>query len=263
MRSAAHRLDAYLLVLGAASLLAWSVLALDGRVLTLPAFCSGRVVLLAPLSVSFNLALMLNPPAKLACGWAVMVAAMMSPLLIAPLRHVHDRSFSTRRVRAMLLFTAGYAAVWMAAGVGFEPMALAIRSVVPAPPVGVALAAAIAMLWQVTPAKQWCLNRCHRRPHLAAFGAAADRDVFVFGLISGASCVGACWALMLAPLLVGHGHLLAMIAVTIFVAAERLERPAPLAWSWRGPGKAVRIMAAQARLRLALVRPTLAPPPAG
>src|SRR5882762_1479597 len=93
MRGAAHRLDAYLILLGATSLLAWSVLALEGSVLTLPAFCSGRALSLAPLSVSFNLALMLNPPAKLACSWAVMVAAMMSPLLFVPLRHVHDRSF--------------------------------------------------------------------------------------------------------------------------------------------------------------------------
>jgi hypothetical protein len=37
----------------------------------------------------------------------------------------------------------------------------------------------------------------------------------------------------------------------LFIAAERLEGPAPLAWRWRGLGKAVRIATAQAQMRLA------------
>jgi predicted metal-binding membrane protein len=251
MGSAARRLEAWLVVPGSTSLVAWSALALDGSDLTLPAFCSAGTLWAAPLSVSFDLAFVLNAPATLASGWALMVAAMMSPLVIAPLRHVRDRSFARRRARAMLLFVAGYAAVWMAAGMGLQAMALAARWAVPAPLVCLGLAAATAMWWQVSPAKQWCLNRCHRRPQLAAFGAAADRDAFDFGLTNGASCVGSCWALMLLTLLVGRGHVLGMIAVTLFVFAERLESPAPPAWRWRGPGKALRITTAQARMQLA------------
>jgi predicted metal-binding membrane protein len=205
----------------------------------------------APLSVSFDQALMFNPPAKLASGWALMIVAMMLPLVIAPLRHVRDRSFARRRMRAMLIFVAGYLAVWMAAGIGLQAMALAARWAVPAPLLCLGVAAAVAMGWQVSPAKQWCLNRCHRRPHLAAFGAAADRDAFDFGLTNGASCVAACWALMLLTLVVERGHLLGMVAVTLFVLAERLENPAPLAWRWCGPGKALPIVMAQARMRLA------------
>jgi len=45
--------------------------------------------------------------------------------------------------------------------------------------------------------------------------------------------------------------LVVSIALSLFVFAERLESPAPLRWSWRGPGKALRIVAAQARIRLA------------
>jgi predicted metal-binding membrane protein len=250
MRDAARRFEAWFVALGSTSLLAWSVLVFGGSDLTLPAFCSAQT-LRAPLSVSFDLALVFNAPAKLAWGWALMLAAMMSPLLIAPLRHVRDRSFARRRARAMLLFVAGYAAAWMTAGVALQAIALAARWAMSAPLVCLGLVAAIAMGWQVSPAKQWCLNRCHRRPPLAAFGAAADRDAFDFGLTNAASCVGACWALMLLTLVVEHGHALAMIAVTLFVVAERLESPAPLAWRWRGPGKALRITTAQARLRLA------------
>jgi predicted metal-binding membrane protein len=200
--------------------------------------------------VSFDLALVLNSPVALASGWALMVAAMMSPLVIAPLRHVHERSFAQRRARAMLLFVAGYVSVWMVAGVLLQTMALVARWAVPAPLVYLSLAAATAMLWQISPAKQWCLNLCHRRPHLAAFGAGADRDAFDFGLRNGASCAGACWALMLVTLFVAQGHVLWMVAVTLFVFGERLESPAPLLWRWRGVGKALRIAMAQASMRL-------------
>jgi predicted metal-binding membrane protein len=243
-----HRLDGRLVVLGAISLAAWSVLALYGSDLALPAFCSTESLRAMPLSVSLDLALLLNSPAKLAAGWALMIAAMMSPLLITPLRHVQERSFAKRRARATLLFATGYIAVWMAAGLGLQAAALAVRWAEPAPLVGVGLATVVALLWQVSPAKQWCLNRCHRRPHLAAFGAAADRGALGYGLANGVSCVGACWALMLLPLFMVQAHLLAMAAVTLFIQAERLENPSPLAWRWRGPGRALRIIAAQARM---------------
>jgi predicted metal-binding membrane protein len=251
MGRVARRPDAWLVMLGATGLVAWSVLALDGRGFTLPAFCSAATLRGVPLSVSLDLALMFNSPAQLAAGWALMVAAMMSPLIVAPLQHVRDRSFARRRARSMLLFVAGYLAVWMIAGAALQAVALAARWAAPALAY-LGIAAAAAMAWQISPAKQWCLNRCHRQPHLSAFGAAADRDAFDFGLTNGASCVGACWALMLLMLFAGQGHVLAMIALTLFVFAERLESPAPLEWRWRGPGKALRIVAAQARMRLAL-----------
>jgi predicted metal-binding membrane protein len=252
MGRVARRPDAWLVMLGATSLVAWSVLALDGSGFTLPAFCSAGTLRGVPLSVSLDLALMFNSPAQLAAGWALMVAAMMSPLIVAPLQHVRDRSFARRRARSMLLFVAGYLAVWMIAGAALQAVALAARWAAPAPLAYLGVAAAAAMAWQISPAKQWCLNRCHRQPHLSAFGAAADRDAFDFGLTNGASCVGACWALMLLMLFAGQGHVLPMIALTLFVFAERLESPAPPQWRWRGPGKALRIVAAQARMRLAL-----------
>jgi predicted metal-binding membrane protein len=251
MGRVARRSEPWLVLLGSISLIAWSALALDGGDFMPPPFCSTVTAWPPPLSVSFDLALMLNSPAQLASGWALMIAAMMSPLLVAPLRHIRERSFARRRARAVLLFVAGYGLMWMIAGVALQALALAALWAEPAPLLRFGIAAAAAMAWQVSPAKQWCLNRCHRQPPLAAFGAAADRDAFDFGLTNGAACVGACWALMVLPLLAGHAHVLAMIAVTLFVFAERLEEPAPLQWRWRGAGKALRIIAAQARMRLA------------
>ena len=237
--------DSWLVV---TSLVAWALLALTWSDVTPAGFCSASLRM--PLSDSFNLAFVFNSPAQLASGWLLMLAAMMPPLIIAPLRHVHERSFAHRRTRAMLLFVVGYWAVWMIAGMGLQVVALAVQLAVSDTPMCLALSAVAATLWQVSPAKQWCLNRCHRRPQLAASGAPADRAALEFGLSHGAACVGACWALMLLPLFVGQGHVLAMVAVMLFAVAERLENAAPLAWRWRGPGKALRIIAAQARMHL-------------
>jgi predicted metal-binding membrane protein len=248
MARSALRRDPHPLALVTTSLVAWLLLAVAERGLMPPAFCSTGVLRLAPLTTSFKLALLLNGPATLASSWILMLAAMMLPLLGQPLRHVHDRMFANRRIRAMLLFIIGYFMVWLAAGAVLQPLALALRSSIPASILNTVLAVGVALLWQISPAKQWCLNRCHRRPQLAAFGAAADRDAIVFGLASGASCTGACWALMLLPLSITHGHLLAMVVITLFVLGERLERPTPPAWRWRFPLKALRILAAQAGL---------------
>jgi predicted metal-binding membrane protein len=250
MGRTAHWPDIWLVVLGSIILPAWWLLARDSGGSMASAFCSPATLWALPLSVQLDLALMLVSPAELASSSALMIAAMMLPLIIAPLRHLRDRSFARQRPRATILFGAGYGVVWMIAAVVLQLIAIAARWAAPAPLLCLGLAVAAAMLWQVSPTKQWCLNRCHRRPHLAAFGATADRDAFAFGLTNGASCAGSCWALMLLTLLIGHGQILLMIAVTLFVFAERLESPARPKWRWRGAGRAVRIAVAQARMRL-------------
>jgi predicted metal-binding membrane protein len=244
-----HRLT---LAVAAVTLGAWGVLAFGaagGR--PLMAICAGAGLWLRPDLASLRLALALTPPWTLAAGWALMVAAMMAPLTISPLRHVTERSFAVRRWRSGLLFVLGYGLAWMIAGVLLQALALGARLIAPHSWLPLAVAAAVAVVWQVSPAKQRSLNRCHRRPPLAAFGLAADRDAARFGLVNGAWCVGACWALMLLPLLLDGGHLIAMAAVALFLFAERLEPPAPLGWRWRFPGRALRIAVAQTRTALA------------
>jgi predicted metal-binding membrane protein len=188
--------------------------------------------------------------ASLAMGWALMLAAMMVPLLTAPVSHVRDRSFARRRGRAIALFAGGYAASWMAAGAMLLALAPAVRWVAPRSPTPLALAVFVALIWQLSPIKQRCLNRCHDQPELPAFGLAADLAAFRFGLTHGLWCVGSCWVLMLLPLLVSRGHLAAMAAVTFWILAERLDRAMPPRWRWHGPAKAARIAVAQARMRL-------------
>jgi len=240
---AARGPNAWLVPFAAVMLSAWMMLAFDGSVFSLPAFCSATSLGI-PLSVSFDLALVSNAIPQLALGWVLMVVAMMLPLAIAPLWHVRERSFASRRTRSMLLFVSGFVAVWMVVGIIVEIAAWFLRRAEPVPLAGVGLAIMVALVWQVSPAKQWCLNRCHQRPQLEAFGFAADIDAFRFGARNGAVCVGACWALMLLMLLRGQGQLPVMVAITLFGLAESLEDPAPLTWRWRGGAKALRIIAA-------------------
>jgi len=110
-----------------------------------------------------------------------------------------------------------------------------------------ATAIVVAFVWQLSPAKQRSLNRCHARPALSAFGSAADLDALRFGSMQGIWCVGSCWALMLLPVLVSGWHVAAMAAVALWLSAERLDTPVPPRWGLRVPAKAARIALAQTR----------------
>jgi predicted metal-binding membrane protein len=208
-------------------------------------------VTMAPASLHTLLAI--HPPASLAAGWVLMLVAMMLPLLISPVSHLRLRSFAYRRARAITLFVAAYAAIWIVLGGALVAVALAATLFAPQSYLPAAGAALIALVWQSSPAKQRCLNRCHAHPELAAFGVAADIDALRFGTAHGISCAGSCWALMLCPMLVPSGQHVAMVAAAVVVFSERLEGPRPPSWRLRGLGKALRIVAAQARIRVKAV----------
>jgi predicted metal-binding membrane protein len=224
---------------------AWILLVLEPGGMGLHAHHMARMP-----DASLDMLLASNPPASLGIGWALMLAAMMAPVVIAPVRHVRDRSFARRRARSIGLFVAGYAAIWMAVGVMLMALAMAVRMYTPQSFAPLAFAAVLAIVWQFSPLKQRCLNRGHAHPQLAAFGRAADAGALRFGWTHGIWCAGSCWAPMLLPLLVTRGHLAAMAAVTLWLSAERLEPPAPPRWGLRVPFRALRIAVAQVRMRL-------------
>jgi predicted metal-binding membrane protein len=201
-------------------------------------------------AASIGAFLTMNPPARLAAAWALMLIAMMAPALIAPVRHVRDRSFACRRVRAVGLFVAGYFTIWMTAGAILMTVAWIGSAAAPRSSTPLIAATIAAVLWQFSPDKQRCLNRRHAHPELAAFDRAADIDALRFGLTHGVWCVGSCWALMLWPLLVSRGHLAAMAAVTLWILGEQFARPSAPCWCLRIPDKAIRLAVAQMRMRL-------------
>lgn len=230
-----------------AAAVGWALLLTQGGMVLMLTHGSAPHAHAMPMSLDGLLAM--NPPASMAGGWALMLIAMMSPALAPPVHHIRVRSFTRRRGRAIALFVAAYAAVWFALGGVFVVVALAIAPLAPSY-LPAAIVLLVAAAWQCSPLKQRCLNRCHAHPPLAAFGAAADIDVLRFGVTHGVWCAGSCWALMLFPMLVSGGHLLAMGVVTALIFGERLERSEPPRWRVRGFGKATRIVIAQTRLRV-------------
>jgi predicted metal-binding membrane protein len=187
-------------------------------------------------------------------NWALMMVAMMLPTLVPPLCYVHSRSFARRRVRAMGLFVAGYGAVWLAVGSALLGLQLLAQWATVNLYLPVVVAGLLALVWQASPLKQRCLNRGHRHRALAAFGFRADWDALRLGLEHGGWCAASCWALMLVPLLLPHGHLLAMAVVGLLMFCERMDPPTQPAWGWRGFKTAL----GYGRLRLLRLRSTTA-----
>jgi predicted metal-binding membrane protein len=175
--------------------------------------------------------------------WALMLVAMMTPLLITPLRHLGERSLPRRRLRSTLLFVTVYAGIWIFGGIALLEAANLLDRFGSAPMI--ALGAAI--VWQFSPAKQRCLNRHHARPPLAAFGHPADLDALRFGASFASWCFGSCWGLMLLPLVTPSAQLEVMTAITIWIWAEGFNQPRRPAWRLTLPTTATRIVRAALR----------------
>jgi predicted metal-binding membrane protein len=188
-----------------------------------------------------------NQAASLTVGWTLMLIAMMSPMLIPPIYHVQITSLARRRGRLIALFVAGYGAVWLAAGGVLMSAELALTWLAPQSYIPATVMGLVALVWQASPWKQRCLNRCHSHRPLAAFGVAADWDALCLGLEHGFWCTGSCWATMLCPMLLHHGHLVAMAAVSALMFCERLDPPKSLSWRWRGFGAASRCLSLRLR----------------
>ena len=232
------------------SAVTWIVLVVEPGGVRMFAHCPATGAGAMPWPASLQMLLAMNPPAFLAAGWGLMLVAMMAPVLIQPVYHIRRRSFTQRWARSIGLFVAGYAAVWMAAGGVLLAIELAVIVLAPQSYLPAAGLLFIALVWQFSPVKQRCLNRCHAHGELAAFGVAADWDALRFGITHGMWCAGSCWALMLLPLLLPRGPLLAMAGVAVLIFSEKLERPRPLGWRCRGFGTVTRIVLAQVRIRL-------------
>jgi hypothetical protein len=158
----------------------------------------------------------MGPGAELG-HWMLMVAAMMLPLMIDGLRTAAARSLWRRRHRAIALFTAGYFAPWLIAGL---PVVALCRLPWARGPLAAALAFGLAALWLWAPARRRALAGCHRTVPLAPCGGRADRDCLRYGALLGQACVVSCWPMMLACTLTGHA-LVAMVGAALLAALER------------------------------------------
>src|SRR5215468_1658447 len=200
---------------------------------TLPAFCgAGTARALRELGWPDAAALVfaLNPPGRLLADWAVMLLAMMPPLLAPALMHVWRSSLPQRRAQGTACFVLGYAALWMAAGPILIGLALLLQLVAGEAAVAFAGALSLAIVWSASPWQRIAINRSHRLRRIGLFGWAADRDCLTFGAIHALWCMVSCWAWMLAALTAGPWHIAAMMLTAAIMLAERLAPPQQPRW---------------------------------
>jgi predicted metal-binding membrane protein len=189
---------------------------------TLPSFCgtgTARLLSTSDWPSAVRLAFAINSPARLLADWALMLLAMMPPLLAMPLMHVWRSSLPRRRLRSLACFVLGYGLVWMGAGPILMGLALLLRLVAGE---GAPAVAVLAIFWSASPWQRAALNRGHRLMRIGLFGWAADRECLTFGLIHAIWCIASCWAWMLVPLATERWHVPAMMVMAAIVLSERL-----------------------------------------
>jgi predicted metal-binding membrane protein len=157
--------------------------------------------------------------------WLLMIAAMMLPLLIVPIRQVAFRSYRWRRGKAVAGFIAGYSAVWVITGLFAVVFlgVLAVTGLIATPVTGpiVLLAAAI---WQLSPLRGDAMRRCHRSVALTPRGLAADLDCVHFGVSHGLACVTVCFPLMLATMIAVPGITAAVVLAVVLFFERAYQR---------------------------------------
>jgi predicted metal-binding membrane protein len=165
--------------------------------------------------------------------WIVMMAAMMLPSLapafskdVAGRRAASQNAGSTHAVQAGL-FVFGYLAAWGAVGLIGYGLIEALRSLdgglLDWSRGGRWSAAAVLLVgsvYQFTPAKRACLERCrsartirYRAPH---------SDELRAGIRHGVWCLGCCWGMMVALFALGAMSVAWMVVISVLIACERL-----------------------------------------
>jgi predicted metal-binding membrane protein len=166
--------------------------------------------------------------------WAAMMAAMMlpsaTPVVLLAARPIGRPGATPGASGRLYALTLGYLFVWTifslaATGAQFA-LARGGQLTVMMEPASARLGAvllAAAGLYQLTPLKRVCLRFC--RSPLAVFGASWGSGLgqaFGAGIRHGAYCLGCCWALMLLLFAGGVMNLAVIVALSVWVAVEKL-----------------------------------------
>jgi predicted metal-binding membrane protein len=166
--------------------------------------------------------------------WAAMMFAMMlptaAPIVLLYARALRNRPAERRPARSIYALASGYALVWALFSVGATWLQrLLAQSQVLTPMMEPALPAAagwlliVAGVYQWTPLKQACLRVC-RSPiaTLSTGWREGPAGALHMGFSHGLSCLGCCWALMLLLFAGGVMNLAVILALTAWVALEKL-----------------------------------------
>jgi len=166
--------------------------------------------------------------------WAAMMAGMMLPT-IAPMLLLYGGAMRQReglrnpslRIYAM---AAGYVAVWALFSVGATALQRVLSSwsllttmMEPGHDTAAAILLIVAGVYQLTPLKQACLTACRSPITLLSTGwREGSSGAFRMGVSHGLHCLGCCWALMLLLFAGGVMNLAVILALTAWVAFEKL-----------------------------------------
>lgn len=159
--------------------------------------------------------------------WEAMVLAMMLPSA-APALLVSSNE--GRGTAASVLVIAGYLAIWTAfAAVMTCASGLLTNARVLNGPMGAMVTTLSATtlfaagLYQFTPWKSACLNRCRFPAPLLGTARLTSAGLFSRGIARGIDCLGCCWALMAAMLAVGVMNIIWMVGLSAVMSLEKLQ----------------------------------------
>jgi predicted metal-binding membrane protein len=172
--------------------------------------------------------------------WVIMMIGMMVPsaapmaLIYASIARKAGREGQT--LPSTAIFVSGYIAIWslfsLAATLaqwGLESAALLSPMMVTTSPLvggGIVVAAGV---YQLSPAKQVCLEHCRSPVHfISSHWKVGASGAFRMGLEHGAFCLGCCWLLMGLLFFGGVMNLFWILGITLFVLLEKIL-PAGLA----------------------------------
>lgn len=166
--------------------------------------------------------------------WAAMMAGMMlptaAPMLLLYARTVRNRPGARQVSARIYALAAGYTTVWLVFSLAATALQRLLAKLLvltpmmePASPRAAAALLVVAGAYQFTPAKLVCLQSC-RSP--IAFFATRWREgvggAFQMGASHGLYCLGCCWALMLLLFAGGVMNLGVILALTAWVAVEKI-----------------------------------------
>jgi predicted metal-binding membrane protein len=157
-----------------------------------------------------------HSPKHFATVWLAMILAMAPPLLLREIGYLWRTSLRRLRPLTIAWFVSGYVGAWVLAGV----VVLALFESIAASPARIA-EALVLFVWHCSPARQRCLNACHRVPTLRVFGTAAQLDSLRYGMSTGYYCVATCGALMLLVFLASEHHFAVMALMAAMTTLER------------------------------------------
>jgi predicted metal-binding membrane protein len=174
--------------------------------------------------------------------WIVMMIAMMVPAVMPMLLVFRKLDRGKGAPFDTVLFAGGYLLAWFSFSLGAAVLQWVLHnagwlggdllSVRPLLAAGVLVAAG---LYQLTPIKEACLDKC-RSP--MGFFLANWRDgrwgAVRMGLQHGFFCIGCCWMLMLIMFVGGAMSVMTMALLSVFILAERILPAGP--WVARLPG---------------------------